>query len=71
MKRAFSAEKSLATTRLSPSIQKALRAGQKMDLATTGQTGCPAPEFAAAAVAAAERIGNQDQPAGPPRVSCV
>lgn len=55
MKRAFSAEKSLASTRLSPDIREALKAGQKMDLPTTAHTGIPAPESAAKASSAAAR----------------
>lgn len=53
MKRAISAERSLASTQLEPHIQAALRSGQKMDAPSTATTGAPAPESAAKTTAAA------------------
>ena len=69
MKRAFSAEKSLASTNLAPNIREALRSGQKMDLPTADQEGPPAPESAALTAAAASRSGDHSRRGTQERVS--
>ena len=67
MKRAFSAERSLASTNLAPNIREALKKGHKLDVPTVEQAGMPAQDSAAKAPEAApsmqgpSRLGLQDR----------